>query len=257
MTPEREDAGESPAWWVGAFDRSYAERYAHRDDEEARRHLRFFLGEAGLHAGQRALDLCCGTGRHSALLEARGLQVISLDYSADLLEAYGRRMGEHGLQKRGVRGNMLALPFVNSAFECVIQMFTAFGYFEEDALNQQALHEVARVLRNDGRYVLDLMNRDRTLRQLVPESSFRSGSDQILERRHFDAQRGRINKSITIQHQDGRQSQRQESVRVFSEDEIRSWLGHAGFTHIRAYGDFEGASFAPASSERMILVSRS
>jgi uncharacterized membrane protein YdjX (TVP38/TMEM64 family)/SAM-dependent methyltransferase len=235
------------AWWSSAFDRSYLERYAHRDDAEAKRMLDTFSSRVDFGAG-RVLDLCCGAGRHSAELKKRGAKVVGLDFSRDLLAAGHAREPALDL----LRGDMRRLPIRTGSLAGVIQLFTAFGYFEQDADNRAVLAEVARVLRPSGFYVLDLFNREPVLAALTgaTERKLPDGT-VVFEERRFDAARKRIEK--TMRH--GEET-RFESVRVFDEIELREWFSSAGLDVERVLGDYDGGAYGASNSPRMIFVAR-
>lgn len=252
MPDEATPADDQP-WYVAAFDRGYAERYSHRDDAEASRQIDLFVREGFIRPGQQVLDLCCGAGRHCALLAGRGARPIGVDLSADLLRSAptpgGRRLAL-------ARGDMRTLPFRAGSFDATIQMFTAFGYFRDDADNHMVLDEVRRVLRDGARYVLDLINKRRTVANLVPSSIDTRDDGSVIEQfRSFDPKRSRIDKRIVVRATDGSEQHRQESVRVFELEEIRDWLAQAGLELDLALGDFDAGPFDSDSSERMILVS--
>ena len=84
----------------------------------------------------RALDLGCGTGIAMRLVVARGVSVVGLDSSADMLaQAAGWR----------VRGDANVLPFRAAAFDLVYAA-TSFHWFDTDLV----LPEIARVVRPGG-----------------------------------------------------------------------------------------------------------
>ncbi len=104
--------------------------------------------------GCRLLDLGCGTGRHSFEAFRRGADVVALDHAT--AEVAGVRqllaaMAAHepvGPQARGacVRGDALALPFADAAFDRVI----AAEVLEHIPDDVAAMAELARVLRPGG-----------------------------------------------------------------------------------------------------------
>lgn len=243
-----EPDGAGAPWYVGAFDEGYLARYAHRDRAEAARQVEL-LHRVGLVApGRLVLDLCCGAGRHAEPARDLGARIVGLDLSAPLLREARRRLPV-------ARGDMRALPFASSVFDGVLQMFTAFGYFDTDDRNRAVLHEVARVLRDGGRYALDLMNARREVRDLVPRTTSRHADGRVEEAtRSYDAAGRRIEKQITVTHTDGRVERRRESVRVLLADELRTWLADSGLALDALFGDEQGAPFDPETSPRMIAL---
>jgi SAM-dependent methyltransferase len=153
------------SWYEAAFRSEYLRVYRHRDDESAAREVAFLLDVTEIRSGDRVLDLACGAGRHARPLAAAGCRVASLDLSADLLrEAHDR--GTPGL----VRADMRRVPLLSGSFAAAASLFTSFGYFPSEEEDRAVLAEVARVLAPGGRYLLDVMNRERTLTDLVPRS---------------------------------------------------------------------------------------
>lgn len=246
MTTEPNDP--APPWYVGAFDEAYLARYAHRDDAEADRQVALLTRAGVVRPGGRVLDLCCGAGRHAPPARQAGARIVGLDLSAALLR-------EARAHLPVTRGDMRHLPFATDAFDGVMQMFTAFGYFDDDAQNRAVLREVARVLRAGGRYALDLMNARREIERLVPRSRTDHDDGRREEaRRSYDAARRRIEKEITVTAADGAVTRRRESVRVFTREELEEWLTEVALRVVELFGDERGATFDVASSPRMIVV---
>ena len=49
-------------------------------------------------------------------------------------------------------------------------MFTAFGYFEDDTEDQKVLDAVARALKSGGKFLIDLINAPRIVRDFLAQS---------------------------------------------------------------------------------------
>jgi demethylmenaquinone methyltransferase/2-methoxy-6-polyprenyl-1,4-benzoquinol methylase len=124
-------------------------------------------------SGERALDLCCGTGDIAARLSRLGLTVVGLDFSHPMLEvARNKHLGSHrnvaegspppmrpvpgAMSDTGTRtgltfmqGDAQRLPFPDASFDLV-----TVGYGLRNLSDWRAgLHEMWRVLRPDGRLV--------------------------------------------------------------------------------------------------------
>ncbi len=101
---------------------------------------------ARVQRGERALDLCCGTGDIALELARRGARVVGVDFSAPML-GVARRRAQSGAF---VRGDALRLPFPDRAFDVV-----TIGYgLRNLASFEAALREMNRVLRPGGRLLI-------------------------------------------------------------------------------------------------------
>jgi demethylmenaquinone methyltransferase / 2-methoxy-6-polyprenyl-1,4-benzoquinol methylase len=109
---------------------------------------------AGLEAGDRALDVCCGTGDLALALALRvGPEgsVIGADFSEPMLELARRKAAERGVgQVTFEWADALELPYGDAEFEAVTVGFGVRNLADLGA----GLAEMARVLRPGGRLVI-------------------------------------------------------------------------------------------------------
>ena len=234
------------AWYKEWFGEDYLDLYAHRDADEAERHMAFVDRVLGGGAAPRAvLDLACGAGRHTAALRQRGYRTVGVDLSLVLL-AYPPRVPS-------VAGDMGALPFADGSFDWVLNFFTSFGYFESERQNFRVLEEITRLLTPGGRFLIDFMNRDKVLAELQKEDVQEIAGRRVEIQRWFDSETRRINKRMRLHRSDGTSSTYLESVRAYGRDEVTIGLRWAGLEVDQLYGNFQGDPF-DRESERLILV---
>ncbi|MFB6249768.1 MAG: class I SAM-dependent methyltransferase [Salinibacter sp.] len=106
---------------------------------------------AAVRAGERVLDLACGTGTLAARLDGSvsDLQLVGVDLSASMIERARRKLGTRpGL--RFERADTHDLPFDDASFDVVLCANT-FHYFSHPGT---VLSEARRVLCPGGRLVL-------------------------------------------------------------------------------------------------------
>lgn len=252
MTLADTPAPSSDAWWREWFNDIYLDVYAHRDDASAEREVSATVEALELEPSARVLDLCCGAGRHSRAFLKQGFErVVGIDYSYPLLR--------FGMSERPracfVRGDMRLLPLLESSLDAAAMFFTSFGYFKTNIENLSVLHELNRVLRPGGRFLIDYLNPDHVRETFQPESERRHGEYCIRERRWFSDDGERIEKEIRIDNWGGRNRVFVESVRLYSHDDIRDMLANAELQVDGTLGSFEGEAFS-ASSPRMIVYGR-
>ncbi len=236
-------------WYQEAFGDFYAIVYAHRTVEAAEPEAAFAVQQLQLQEHDVTLDLCCGTGRHLVHLAKRTQNAYGLDYSPTLL---ARAVETLPGRARLVRADMKAIPFA-SAFDVVTSFFTSFGYFEDDADNARVVGEMARILRPGGRFFVDHVNVDHLRKTLEPASVRRNGPYEIRESRWIDEKRQRINKITRVFRNGAALHGSEESVRLYSREELTAILSRAGLTVRGVYGDYDGAPFDDARP-RMLFV---
>jgi demethylmenaquinone methyltransferase / 2-methoxy-6-polyprenyl-1,4-benzoquinol methylase len=107
------------------------------------RRWRRLTAEAVVRSGDRVLDACCGTGDLAVAAARAGGRVTGLDFSERMLERARRKAPE----LVWVRGDLLALPFADGAFDAAT---VGFGVRNVDDL-ERSLAELRRVVRPGGR----------------------------------------------------------------------------------------------------------
>jgi SAM-dependent methyltransferase len=107
--------------------------------------------------GLRALDLGCGTGRHTLALAEGGAEVVALDQSPEMLARACQKLRGHPVG--WVRHALPApLPFHADVFDLAVLGLVAEHVADIPAL----LAEIARVLVPGGRCVLSALHHERT-----------------------------------------------------------------------------------------------
>jgi demethylmenaquinone methyltransferase/2-methoxy-6-polyprenyl-1,4-benzoquinol methylase len=117
---------------------------------------RFITEKANLSQGDRALDICTGTGSVAvALAKCVGEKgfVVGLDFSRGMLEKAKEKAFRLNLnQLRVVQANASQLPFKDSSFHGVTCSHAFYELKGEE--RNKAINEVARVLRRGARFCL-------------------------------------------------------------------------------------------------------
>jgi SAM-dependent methyltransferase len=239
-----------PRWWESFFGEDWL-RLVPPKDAQAKEEVDFLVAALGLEPGARILDVPCGHGRHTAQLADRGFRVVGVDLNeAPLAVARDRAPGAEL-----VRGDMRSLP-VDGPFDAVLNLWTSLGYFEDDADNERAVHEFARVLAPGGALVIETMNPFALYARFRPRSweDLPDGS-LLLDERELDPVTGRTNATATIVGPDGTRHELSNSVRLYTVAELGSMCGRAGLALEAVYAGYDGAPF-DGDSFRYVLVAR-
>ena len=235
-------------WFESWFGEEYAALYPHRNDSEAERAVTLIATNLGSRPVKRVLDLACGSGRHARYLGARWWTS-----GVDLSEVMLRMAKRGNVPASLVRADIRQLPYRDSSFDLIVNLFTSFGYFETDAEHEQVMCDVARLTNPGGTFVLDFFNVAEIKRNLEPYDDDSSiEGRKVVQRREITADGRFVVKHIGIKDE-GKEFV--ERVRLFTRDELVAMLGRAGFTVEAAYGDYGGEPFTDRSP-RVILFAR-
>lgn len=101
---------------------------------------------AGVKAGQRVLDVACGTGVVSVTAACLGARVTGLDLTPELLERARENARIAGVEIEFHEGDVEKLPFGNAAFGVVLSQF---GHIFAPR-PEIAIGEMLRVLKSGG-----------------------------------------------------------------------------------------------------------
>ncbi|MCS7458774.1 methyltransferase domain-containing protein [Paenibacillus doosanensis] len=238
-------------WYRKSFGDDYLLVYKHRDVEGAYQEVKKMIEWLQLPQGAKVLDLCCGMGRHSMALNDFGYSVTGIDLS-DVLLAEADRLNERR-QVRFLQGDMREVPLQES-FDAVVNLFTSFGYFEQDEENERVLGEIARLLAPSGQFIVDFMNPDYVKRHLVPFSSRQEGFCTIEETRRIED--GFVRKTIVVSEQGSPERTYLEQVKLYGLEPFLAMLDRAGLEVSDVYGDYNASPYDRETSQRMIFVGR-
>jgi ubiquinone/menaquinone biosynthesis C-methylase UbiE len=239
-------------WFERSFGSDYMVVYKHRDWDDAVREVRCMMDLLQLPEGVEVLDVGCGMGRHALALADMGYKVTGIDLSDTLLRHAARQDREGRVE--WVLGDMRNLPLRSGSYAATVNFFTSFGYFETEEENAEVLRELRRVLRDDGRFLIDYLNPVLVENQLVPHSERVDEETGWLIEETRSIEDGAVVKHIRIQEQDGTQRSYTERVRLYPLEWFAEHLGRAGLRMEAAFGDYSGSRYDRDRSERLIVI---
>ncbi|MFH1314368.1 MAG: class I SAM-dependent methyltransferase [Candidatus Eisenbacteria bacterium] len=207
------------------------------------------------------LDLACGDGTFAVAMAADGFRVTGLDVSPHLLEFAGKKAGKADTGAEFVLGDMRKLPF-KEQFDLVTCWFDSLNYLTESEDLKATFTGVSHALRPGGLFIFD-MNTIYGLAVNWPKSPcyIQQDADRIFEVHlpAFDHETGLASMRIIAFSKHGRTWQRIEEEheeRGYPQQEIRSYLGNAGFQVLACWGSFREMSEARPDSSRVWYVAK-
>jgi cyclopropane fatty-acyl-phospholipid synthase-like methyltransferase len=243
----------TPEWFKEWFDTDeYLYVYRNRNEEDAKKLVELIINNVELKPHDDILDLACGTGRHSILFAEKGYNVTAVDLSKNLLSIAQKTADQSHVKVNFIRSDLRQFS-ICTRFELVINLFTSFGYFEEDKENFKIINTAYNQLNNSGYFVLDFFNRRFIEKNLVAESVNNYSDKAVIQKRHIEG--NRVNKHIIIEKNNIRKEY-YESVRMFRKEELLNAISCAGFRIIKYFGDSDGNQFDLENSSRIIIIAQ-
>ncbi len=243
------------AWYEENFSDKYLELYAHRNKDEGFNDVEKVTKLIKLQQNAEILDLCCGAGRHLLALHQLGFNKLSgLDLSRDLLKKAQSELLEADINAKLIQADMRYIP-QELTFDCILSLFTSFGYFKSDSENKQVISGAYNRLKTNGIMLMDTINPSYLEKNIV-KSEEKIKNDTIIQiKRNITKKNPRVEKTTTITHKDGQIDKYFESVRLFSAQEFIDMYHQAGFCDIKLYGSLDAENLT-IHSPRLIIIAK-
>lgn len=234
-------------WFASWFDTPYYHiLYKDRNYREAQIFMDNLTHYLNLPEKAKVLDLACGKGRHSIYLNQLGFDVIGADLSENsIAEASKNSNDTLHFQVHDMRE-----PFEDK-FDAIFNLFTSFGYFENDEDNLKTLVAIKDSLTEYGFAVIDFMNVNQVIANLVPtEVKTVDGIDFHIKRYVAD---NHIYKEIDFEDQ-GEKFHFKEKVKALTLEDFTQLMETAGIFLLDIFGDYKLKKFHKKDSERLIMI---
>jgi SAM-dependent methyltransferase len=238
---------ETTHWFASWFDTPYYHiLYKDRNYREAQIFMDNLTHYLNLPEKAKVLDLACGKGRHSIYLNQLGYQVIGADLSENSI-AEAKKNENKGLhfQVHDMRESF------NEKFDAIFNLFTSFGYFENDNDNLTTLKAMKESLTETGFAVIDFMNVHQVIPNLVPEEIKTVDSIDFHIQRYYSD--GHIYKEIDFEDK-GEKFHFTEKVKALTLKDFEEMMNEAGIYLLDIFGDYKLKKFHKTESERLIMI---
>ncbi len=245
----------TPPWYVSFFAEDYLRIYSpFLPAEKTKRDVEDIIRLLNVPVESTILDLCCGYGRHAIPLARRGYRMTGQDLSAIFLLRAQAEAETQGVQARWVQGDMRVLPY-EEEFDAAINIFTSFGYLENEEEDQRVLQQVHKALKPGGLFLLETVYQPRVVRAFSPHGIIRYDDGLIvLEERRIDLLASRNEVRISMLYPNGERAEHAQSIRIYTLTELARMLTAVGL-HVQAYyGDLDGSSLTMDS--RLVIISK-
>ena len=196
------------------YDRFFSHEYL-RFDEHPHTHLEidFLIQTLALTPSDHILDVACGYGRHTIPLARQEYRITGMDRSPVMLQEARTRACGLKIPPSFLQADMRDLPFFET-FDIALNLFSSFGYFEEEDENFRVLQNISDVLVPGGLSLIETVNRDYVVRHNPSTQVYRPDNLLLIEERTFDPLTSRSQVDVTVL-QNGHETRLHHSIRLY------------------------------------------
>lgn len=256
MRNKKTEVNRKSGWFEKWFsDKFYLDLYQHRDEEDARWMINLLQRSIAIKTDSKVLDIACGSGRHSIEMARRGFNVTGFDLSEFLISEARKNLRnsvEKNMKVKFLIRDMRDFNFKNT-FDIAVNIFTSFGYFDNDIENFQVIENVSRSLKIGGYFVFDFLNIYYLLLNLKPLSRNKSGNTTIIQKRVIE--NGFVKKKIIIT-KNNKTKHFEEVLKLYSFQDFKKAFAMSGLKTEKIFGDYSGNKFNRTKSSRLIIIAR-
>lgn len=210
---------------------------------------------AGLKKGSTVLDAGCGPGRISVELAKLGMEVTGVDLIKSELEAAKDSAEAEEVPLKLIQADLRQFT-AETKFDCVLNLYTSFGYCDTIEEDVQILQKIYSNLRDDGFFILENLSRETAILYFTEGEWFQRAGKTVLTQFTVEgAWEGLRSKWILIDEKTNERIEHEFVQRLYSGIELKRILTGIGFKSVEIYGDFD---FSPYNEKArtMVIVAR-
>ena len=200
------------------------------------------------------VDLACGTGSVTAILAQRGLEVLGVDLSEEMLTVAQQKAMELENAPRFVCQSLQEL-WLPRGVDMAVCALDSLDYITDPNDCKEAIRRIYKALNPGGIFIFDV-NTPEKLRAMDGQVFLDEDDDvYCVWRGEFDEESNICSYGMDLFQRNGEvwvRSFEEHREYAYSQEQLIDYLKAAGFTHIRVYADrrFE----APREGEQRIYI---
>ena len=189
---------------------------------------------------KKILDCPCGQGRHAIGLSRLGASVIGVDISDNFIEEARRKSHldfPPATRPEFLIGDMRKLPdeIADNSIDVCINMFLAFGFFDDEEENKNVLREFFRILKPGGYLIIhtdinpEQVDAGTYQDKCVPRRNLITGNILEIEESICEETKRLDGVWKIFNQKEELLRQQQYSIRIYSNEEFASLIQDVGF----------------------------
>ena len=224
-------------WWKHIFNANYLRTDGDVVNDAAitQAEVDVFEKTLGVDKNVAMLDLCCGQGRHVMEFSRRGyVGAQGFDRSHYLISRARGQAKKESLSATFKEGDARKLPYKKNQFDVVTILGNSFGYFESAEDDKLVLGEIFRILKPEGKLLIDVTDGDHM------RATFEARSWEWIDKTYFvcrersisgDNQR-LVSREVITHVKKGVVADQFYAERLYSSEQLKGLLEGNGFEDV-------------------------
>jgi len=250
--------------YSGKFSEIYDLFYSQKTYTQEVDFIQTLLMRYGDSPQQKILELGCGTGTHSFLLEKYGHEIVGIDLSSDMINKAIKKAKNLNSKVRFFTQDMLELDQTDRPFDAVICLFDSICYVTENTDFASLLNKVFTRLKPGGLFIFEFWNAAAMIKHLDPirisrlqigEDSFIKISEAQLD---YKQQLYKVNYTLYEVKADGycNTYTEQHINRHYQVQEMAYFLSQAGLIPLKWYAGYANDETIRGSTWNILCVAQ-
>jgi len=209
---------------------------------------------------RRVLDLACGTGAVSEILEASGYDVTGVDLSEQMIESARQKAEKKRLRIDYFVQDAARMELPGPPFDLCVSLFDSLNYILDPADLCSAIERVHAHLTPGGLFIFDINSEFALVNSFFDQDNLYSNDRlRYVWRSSYDAESRlcTIRMRFFLRDRRGVDQEFQENHVQFAyrEEELRAMLEEAGFTGVETYHAYSPRPVGP-TTDRIFFVAQ-
>lgn len=236
-----------PEWWRTLFNSLYlkTDGDVFENSINTENDVNELIEATDIKPGDHLLDLCCGQGRHSLELAKRGyVNIQGIDRSRYLIRLARKRAKALNLPTSFSEGDARHVRLKENSIDCAFLMGNSFGYFEKEEDDIAVLNNLKRILKSNGKLVLDIVDGTWMSQHFEPRSWEWIDQQHFVNRERSLSADGKrlIFREVITNADKGVLADQLYAERLYSFEEISKILETLGFRDIKNHHNLSSHS---------------
>ncbi len=204
-----------------------------------------------------AIDLACGSGLHTIVLNKLGVTTTGIDISSEMLELARKNASQYGIHADFISQSMEELN-VSQPADALLCLGNSIPHLQNESALKNVLKRAKDSIRSGGWLVLQILNYSKILEKQERIIAVHETDNKTFIR-FYDFMESHLQFNILLIEKTGNNlthTLNSTQLQPFTHNTLIKNLDQTGFTNIEIFGNLEFSAFDPTTSTNLVLIAK-